>query len=77
LSAPAKAKTRPAPRPDPLALVARLAADLRESERQTALARARFEQAVLRCGEIPHGRIAEAAGLSRQRVQQVMAKAAK
>lgn len=72
-------KPKPAPlvkRETPLESVAALAAELREAEMVTARVRARFEHAVRRAHAAKHlqREIAEAAGLSRQRVVQLLAK---
>ncbi len=65
------AKARP-----PLDEVALFASELRESQLETAKAQARFDQAVRRAASSGRTQlqIAEAAGLSRQRISQVLAK---
>ena len=56
-----------------LALIHDLAAELRVSERAASAARVRFERAVLGARGVAQLRIAEAAGLSRQRIAQILA----
>ena len=69
------ARAKPKPATDPLVPVAELAAELREAELVTARARARLEQAV-RLASPAHTQleIGVAAGLSRQRVSQILAR---
>lgn len=64
--------------PPPLEAVSTLAAELREAELVTARARARFEHAVRRAYAADHlqREIAVAAGISRQRVVQLLANGA-
>ena len=58
-----------------LEAVTAAATELRVSERATAAARARLEAAILAASEVAkHGQIASVAGVSRQRVQQLLAK---
>ncbi len=58
--------------------VALFASELRESQVETAKAQARFDEAVRRAAAAGRTQlqIAEAAGLSRQRISQVLAKGA-
>lgn len=57
-----------------LGAIRMLADELRDREMETAKARARLEQAVRSAEGISQLRLAEAAGVSRQRIQQVLAK---
>ena len=58
-----------------LEAVTAAATELRVSVRATAAARARLEAAILAASEVAKlGQIASVAGVSRQRVQQVLAK---